>query len=221
MEQSCTLNCSSLAGYRGCGCAPQIQAWIFLRLLALPDMIPACRNPPLHVDVLPCWLPQANQELSDSNCLLCFGSRMNAGPVWGSGLLKSDFYKCHLSSMENRDTSEKSLGCFICWHRLYDVNTRTDGLLVAGAKKGHQGLAKLQRSQSRLENQSACWKMPGVLKVSLQVTGSHQWFSYLSGTLSSVLRVLLHCSVGQPQSLDPSTVLGPWSAMDQTFPVMW
>lgn len=28
--------------------------------------------------------------------------------------------------------------------------------------------------------------------------------SYLSGILSSVLRVLLHCGVGKPQSLDPS-----------------
>lgn len=184
-------------------------------------MIPACRNPPLHMDVLPCWLPQANQELSDSNYLLCFGSRMNPGPVWGGGLLKSSCYKCHLSSTENRDTSGKSPGCFVCWHRSYNVNTRTDGLLVAGAKKGHQGLAKLQRSQPRLENQS------GLLENARCSQGfpPGNWItsvlSYLSGILSSVLRVLLHCSVGQPQSLDPSTILGPWSAMDQSFLVMW
>ena len=121
-------NCSSLvrwawcASHRRCRCANINTNPDFLLIANDPDMLPACRKPPLHT-FLPCWLSWANQQLRDSDHLY-FWRRLNAGAAWRGGLLKSGCYKCHLSLTDNRGIPRRSPSCSVPWHGYYHVNTR-------------------------------------------------------------------------------------------------
>lgn len=119
----------------------------------------------------------------------------------------------------NRGTSGKSPGCFVCWHTSYNVHSRINGLLVSGANKDHQGLAKLQRSQPWLEDQSGLLENarcaqgfpPG------NSAGSHQccpiWVAYWVQSWQ--------CSYAAVQdSHSPLIHHGTWSVKDQTFAVI-